>query len=542
MSSGRSHIKIPPPSAQMQGPFAYLSLAMWSMRANVWHPWIYSLLASKRAGARPAVGRTRTREMVRKANAEATFEKRPRKQAEVAQHRELLPTKEADGSLKRKRVQLTKKEIAKQRKAESGNDKGKKKKSEKKAEKLAAASSSKKTSEAALHKMAAQVETSAMTLDEKKVAVARLSQRLLEAPHKNVKLLRQLHDLATRDPSAVVQRLALLSEVAVLRDVLPSYRIRLPTEKELQMQVSSDVAELRDYEKVLLRSYEDCLASLGKWLRGSPAQRVAAVRGLCALLTKGRDFNAIHKIIEMLVPVCNWKEEALRDAACGAMAELFVEDGQGEATLLAVRGMAELFKNSSFNVHPAMLEAWLELKLDAAPNTDEGVNSNTPSSKNAKKRKRNLDPVTKELAAAAGERGNKGLMHGRVLEQIFVSYARVIKKCPASPLMPLVLRGIAKFAHQVNVSLLLDVLSNLRAMLRSDSGTPMATLTPTLALNLALTRTLTLILTPNPNPNPKPSPNPDPKPNPSQARAWPRTLPSTACTPRCACSRGTARR
>ena len=275
--------------------------------------------------------------MVRKANAEATFEKRPRKHAEVAQHRELLPTKEADGSLKRQRVKLTKKEIAKQRKAESGNDKGKKKKSEKKAEKLAAAAGGKKTSEAALHKMAAQVETSAMTLDEKKVAVARLSQRLLEAPHKNVKLLRQLHDLATRDPSAVVQRLALLSEVAVLRDVMPAYRIRLPSEKELQMQVSSDVAELRDYEKVLLRSYEDCLASLGKWLRGSPAQRVAAVRGLCALVTKGRDFNAIHKIVEMLVPVCNWKEDALREAACGAMAELFVEDGQGETTLLAVR-------------------------------------------------------------------------------------------------------------------------------------------------------------------------------------------------------------
>ena len=35
--------------------------------------------------------------------------------------------------------------------------------------------------------------------------------------------------------------------------------------------------------------------------------------------------------------------------------------------------MAELFKNSSFNVHPAMLEAWLELKLDAAPNSDEGA-------------------------------------------------------------------------------------------------------------------------------------------------------------------------
>ena len=119
-----------------------------------------------------------------------------------------------------------------------------------------------------------------------------------------------------------------------------------------------------------------------------------------------------------------------------------------------------------------MLEAWLELKLDAAPNSDEGapaypnpnpnanpnpnpnpkpkpnpnpspspnpnpnptfnlagvnsntpnpnpnptsnlagVHSNTPSSKKAKKRKRTLDPVTRELAAAAGERGNKGLVH-----------------------------------------------------------------------------------------------------------------------------------
>ena len=44
------------------------------------------------------------------------------------------------------------------------------------------------------------------------------------------------------------------------------------------------------------------------------------------------------------------------------------------------------------------------------------------------------------------------------------------------------------------MSLLLDVLSNLRAMLRSDSGTRMATLTLTLALTLTLTLTLTRTL------------------------------------------------
>ena len=68
--------------------------------------------------------------------------------------------------------------------------------------------------DAAAKKVESVVESVAEeAVDEKKVAVARLSQRLLEAPHKNVKLLRQLHDLATRDPSAVVQRLALLAGV-----------------------------------------------------------------------------------------------------------------------------------------------------------------------------------------------------------------------------------------------------------------------------------------------------------------------------------------
>ena len=46
--------------------------------------------------------------------------------------------------------------------------------------------------------------------------------------------------------------LTLILALTLTLAVLPAYRIRLPTEKELQMQVSTDVAELREYEKVLL--------------------------------------------------------------------------------------------------------------------------------------------------------------------------------------------------------------------------------------------------------------------------------------------------
>jgi len=94
------------------------------------------------------------------------------------------------------------------------------------------------------------------TFGEKRAAIAKLSSSLLNSPQKNVGLLQDLHKYATRDASPAAQRLAALSLVAVLRDILPSYRIRLPTEKELTVKVSADVEGLRAYEKALLTSYE----------------------------------------------------------------------------------------------------------------------------------------------------------------------------------------------------------------------------------------------------------------------------------------------
>ena len=53
-----------------------------------------------------------------------------------------------------------------------------------------------------------------------------------------------------------VARLAMLSAAAVFADVLPGYRIRPPTEKELAMPVSKEVKRLRDHETGMLRAYQ----------------------------------------------------------------------------------------------------------------------------------------------------------------------------------------------------------------------------------------------------------------------------------------------
>eukprot|EP00965_Chrysotila_dentata_P171089 5645861-Pleurochrysis_carterae.AAC.1 len=96
-------------------------------------------------------------------------------------------------------------------------------------------------------------------------------------------------------------------------------------------QVSADVSALRAYEKAFLSSYESAVSLLRRWLRFDDKCKLAAVRGLSALLSKGRDFNCRDAIVQALVPVCNWHEpDAARHEACKAFEELFASDTVGE--------------------------------------------------------------------------------------------------------------------------------------------------------------------------------------------------------------------
>lgn len=81
-------------------------------------------------------------------------------------------------------------------------------------------------------------------------------------------LLLALHSLvADGDPR--VARMALLSESAVFMDVLPDFRIRLPTEKEAAVRVSREVKEARAYDAALLRGYQRCLKALERLMLAS---------------------------------------------------------------------------------------------------------------------------------------------------------------------------------------------------------------------------------------------------------------------------------
>lgn len=99
------------------------------------------------------------------------------------------------------------------------------------------------------------------TLKGGKPANSKDVKRRLEGKRKNTLL--ELHRLCS-DMDPVVRQLAMVSCVMVFRDIIPTYRIRLPTPAERQagVRVSKDVKKLRDFESALLTGYQRFLRYL----------------------------------------------------------------------------------------------------------------------------------------------------------------------------------------------------------------------------------------------------------------------------------------
>ena len=65
-----------------------------------------------------------------------------------------------------------------------------------------------------------------------------------------------------------IRKLAILSQLAVFKDIIPGYRIRLLTDKEKAEKISQLVARTREWEQGLVLVYQSYLRALEAELKG----------------------------------------------------------------------------------------------------------------------------------------------------------------------------------------------------------------------------------------------------------------------------------
>merc|ERR1719251_350196 len=92
-------------------------------------------------------------------------------------------------------------------------------------------------------------------------------------------------------------------------------------------------------------------------------------------------------------------------------------------------------------------------------------------SKQEKKRRKKLEVLEKELLEARGEEGKKvkEKYFTETTKMVFTIYFRILKSFPKSKLMGVVLEGLSKFAHIINIEFFSDLISVFQELL--EGGT-----------------------------------------------------------------------
>lgn len=358
-----------------------------------------------------------------------------------------------------------------------------------------------------------------------------------KTPSKLHKLL-DLASLVDNGHDAHAARLGLLSLMAIFQDILPTYRIRLPTESEMQVRVSKETKATWDHERRLLQCYQRYLQLLeqtweegrygrkwaasdergknkkGRYESGSGGQppttlAATAILALSSLLRTCYNFNFRTNLLRIVIRQANRRSNVeVRTACCDALSAMIASDVQGDASLEAVRMMSKMIKeNNNDVVHPDALNTWLSLPLRV--HEDEAAAARLAAAAKAKKAKKSASAkeqfdIEREMkeGEATVDRIELAKNQADTLHAVTLAYFRILKSVSSKVgddegvpstasgelvLLPCALRGLAKFSHLIHLDAVVDLLTVIRDLLMNASSLP-----PDVAINCILCALKTL--------------------------------------------------
>ncbi|KAG6890726.1 hypothetical protein C0995_005099 [Termitomyces sp. Mi166 len=366
-----------------------------------------------------------------------------------------------------------------------------------------------------------------------KEQIAAICQEIVSDPENSLGLLRRLHtfslseittpshpDPIPNDP--IIRKLAMLSQLAVFKDIIPGYRIRALTDKEKAEKVSQMVARTRDWEQGLVTAYQTYLHSLEAELKARSGLADIALRSMCTLLKEATHFNFRVNLMSCIVARLSKRSwDSSSELCLNALIHVFREDLTGVVSLEIVRLLNRMIKEKRFNVHSEVLSCLLHLRLK----TELGVRASDSSvdeppkkessskaaarrakgkstelrhlSKKAKKALKEKHEIDKEFREAEAEvdKEERAATQTETLKLLFVLYFRILKNPRRTPLLPAALHGISKFAHLVNIDFFKDLLAVLKESISRESDDDDDTADPTVTSANNIRHRLSCIVT-----------------------------------------------
>ncbi|KAK2466949.1 hypothetical protein APHAL10511_001207 [Amanita phalloides] len=345
-------------------------------------------------------------------------------------------------------------------------------------------------------------------IEHAKDQIASICQEIIADPEKSLGWLKRLYTFSMKEISSphhpkpvpndpIIRKLAILSQLAIFKDIVPDYRIRQLTEKEASEKVSQMVARLRDWEQGLVAAYQNYLRCLEAELKAQSDLSETALKCMCALLTDLTHFNFRVNLMACIIGQLSrrsWTETS--EMCLNCLNSVFRADVTGVASLEIVRILNRMIKERRLQVNPNVLSCLLNLRLKSelnirasdsrADNADrpgtlrrekgtrgraKGKKSGQHVSRNARKALKERREVEKEFqeAEAVIDKEEQAARQTETLKLLFSLYFRILKNPTPNSLLPTALHGISKFAHLVNVDFFKDLMTVLKNLISPDS-------------------------------------------------------------------------
>ncbi|KAG7162951.1 Nucleolar complex protein 3-like [Homarus americanus] len=326
-----------------------------------------------------------------------------------------------------------------------------------------------------------------------KVKIGCLSASFIEEPQERISALSSiLHCMKGLDPdiAITIKKYAALSLLEVFHYIIPSYSIH---HNDTDQKLKKETRRLYFYENQMLSAYQAYLKSLEEMLlkeerkkRKNPALKqmaMVALKCLGELLMKHSHFNYTGNLIQALVPYLNHSDDDFFSQATSYFTRLFKDDREGRISLEVVQRIDQFVRRRTFRVQPQVLRVLLGLRIKNVQSLDAELeaeltakrklthkekllkkltekNKQKKSNKEAKRyrKKRKLEEQVKEIKKEKSKKV-RNTYHTSIIQLVFGLFIHVLKRRPNQKLMGIVLEGLAKFAHLINIEFFADLLN-----------------------------------------------------------------------------------
>ena len=328
-----------------------------------------------------------------------------------------------------------------------------------------------------------------------KEELARIAGLMNEDPEAHIGSFRKLAAVAGSTAHPNVKKLALATQLAVYKDVIPGYRIREYKDEDLGTKVSKDVRQKRQYEQALVTGYRRYVEELalitkvGTDIEDTVSLKLVAINCACALLLAVPHFNFRTELLRIVVDQLSSRLSTPYFAKCiQTLEDFFDADDDGAPSLEAVGLLTKMMKAKDYRIRENVLSTFFHLRLlselsvkSSTSKTDQldetpvyrGKKTKAkwqPRSKKERKLARERKAVEKDMkeADATVTHEDRSRMQSETLKMVFAAYFRILK-LGTPHLMGVVLEGLAKFAHLINQEFFGDLLEALKDIVNESS-------------------------------------------------------------------------